>query len=1105
MSPMIPVLSAPLLDPSHGRIDFEVAPGTTLANIVAQAMPGRGPGCHDHLRVMLVSDHGAVPVASHLWARVRPRPGVRVVIRAVPGGDDLRSVLLAVVSVAALALAPAVAGLIGVTGSFGVALVSAGLTVVGSFLVNALVPAQVPPSTDRRNTFSITGWRNEIRPGAPVPFALGRHRYSPPFAATSYTEVLGDIQYVRALFCFGYGPVDLTDLRLGETAITSYDEVEIEIREGRPGDAPLTLYPRQVLEESTGVELIRPLPRDDAGEIIAGPSIATPVLRFTASDTKTISVLIGFPAGLFRVDDDGEVRNQTVSLRIRQRLNGSGDWTTVTTLAITAAKRESFLRQHSWDPPSRGRWQIEVMRMTDDSADTTISDRAVLSAVQSIRPEYPVNIGKPMALVALRIKATYQLNGSLDNFNGLVRHYGLIWNGSAWVEGLSRNPATAFLSALRGPANPYPVSDSEIDWDLIRDWFQFCATKGLKYDRVHDEPESLAEMQAAICAAGRATFRHDGLKWGVVIDRPQEMVIDHINPRNSAEFTWARQYFEPPHAIRVTFADETAQYEQAERIVPWPGHTGPITLTETLALPGKTDPDEIWRETRRRMYELIHRSDIFTAVQDGASRVATRGDLVMLNTDVLARSQVTARVTAVVGNLVEIDEEITMTEAVTHGIRFRTYPDPDDVIGASVVRNVPYRTGSSNLLRLSGTGALPAVGALVHFGQLATESFAVRVKGIEAGENFASRLTMVAAATIIDDLTDAEVPPAWDGRVGDEVTPAAVTPPAPRFVSVESGEAGTGSSNGLAVLLLPGTSSAAILANYEIDHRLVGAGTWTTITVPVAEGGAAIPGYTSGNTVNLRARSIATDGTPGTYTPTLTVTIGQTEPALPAALDSNGIEVTGGLGNAEVRVALSADRVTKRIQLYRVPAGDTLNRAVHKAGAPFGVTPSATVTYIDGDGTRRNGLVNAGFDSGASWTLDANWAIGGGTATHTPGAADTIRQSRSPAAAKVQRISFRISGRTTGSVTAKLFGGTEQTGTAKATNTQHLDSITSGAGNSAFGFEASSNFDGSIDDVVVYTATDACVAQGNWDYYLEPQTAAGIPGPIAGPFAARII
>ena len=144
------------------------------------------------------------------------------------------------------------------------------------------LPAYTP---DRRNRYTLSGWNNQLRPDAPVPWALGRHRYAPPFAARSYTQIIGDEQYVVALFVWGYGRLKISDLRIGDTAIGHYKNVEIEHREGLAGDDPVMLYPRQVIEDGESVELVRPRPRNEAGEIVAGEAIETPVVRVrTASD-----------------------------------------------------------------------------------------------------------------------------------------------------------------------------------------------------------------------------------------------------------------------------------------------------------------------------------------------------------------------------------------------------------------------------------------------------------------------------------------------------------------------------------------------------------------------------------------------------------------------------------------------------------------------------------------------------------------------------------------------------------------------------------------------------------------------------------------------------
>ncbi|MFV0301560.1 MAG: phage tail protein, partial [Paracoccus sp. (in: a-proteobacteria)] len=283
-----PVLVARHLDPGTGRIDLTLPDGLTVAEIVARALPGATAEDLKRVRVALVNAAGASVVAPALWHLVRPRAGVRVVLRLIPGKGALRAVLTVVVAIAAVAMAamfggPLAAG-IGLGASpaavgFGKALVGLAVNVVGGLLINALVPPVKPSEEKRRNDYTISGWRNGFTPDGAIPVVLGSLRYAPPFGAMSWSEIEGDRQFIRTLFMFGEGRVDLTDFRIGDTSISEYDDIEMEVRSGVAGEAPCGLYPRQILEEGIGVELTRPLPRDDAGNVIDGEATETPVVR----------------------------------------------------------------------------------------------------------------------------------------------------------------------------------------------------------------------------------------------------------------------------------------------------------------------------------------------------------------------------------------------------------------------------------------------------------------------------------------------------------------------------------------------------------------------------------------------------------------------------------------------------------------------------------------------------------------------------------------------------------------------------------------------------------------------------------------------------------
>lgn len=1109
---LVHVLAVAHLDPGQGRLDRVMPAGQTVAEIVASVLPDLKAEDRALCRIALVTPDGAHVVPPALWHLARPRPGVRVVIRAIPGGNALRSILSIVVSIAAIATGQLwglqfgqALGLAGTTASVvGGALLGVGVTVLGTLLINALIP---PPDGAReaKNSYTISGWRNRVEPNGAVPVALGQIRIAPPFAVLSHTEIVGDWQYIRALFCLGYGELEIEDFRIGETSISEFEDVDLEVRTGIAGDAPLSLFPRQVAEEAIGVELTRPLPRDALGEVIKDdPSIATPVVRTTGADAFSASVILTFPGGLVRFNDEGDARSETVEILIEQRLVTAAEWQPVTTLSITAKKVESFHRQHSWRFPRRGRWQVRLTLLTDETTKSSVQRRVSWSALQTLRPEYPLNFADPLALVAVRVKATHQLSGALDSFNCLVRRVCLDFDHltGTWVKRATSNPAALFRHVLQSKANPRPVSNSGLDLEALEDWHDFCRLKGLTYNRFLEETGvTLRDVLTEIAAAGRASPRHDGMKWGVVIDRPDGLVVDHISPRNSWDFSLRRTYVEPPHGFRVAFLDETNDYKPAERIVRWPGYTGEITITEALDLPGKTNPAEVWREARRRMYEAIHRPDVFQVTQDGPVRVATRGDAVALSHDVLDRVQVAARVQRVTAREIELDEVVTIEAGQSYGIRWQSWSN-DDTVGTAAVRTVSAPVGDTQILTVDGSASMPPVGTLIAFGPAGSETFALRVIGIEAAENMASILRAVEAAPQIDTLLEADVVPAWSGRVGAEVDLGDSAPGVPRFSSIQSGRAGTDRARAIDYLVEPAPGIIPAV-QYRVQHRLEGASSWVTVTLPATNGGGRISTYARGDEIEMRVQALSVTGAASGYSVPVTFTVGANDAGIPAELDASSIDVTELLGGALVQVATGSDAATARLQLYRSTTS-TLNRATDAVGAPIAVSRNQTYSMTVGDTTRRNLLTSPGMADPAAWDLGAGWSITAGKAVHAAGSAGALAQTLSLQAGKYYRIAATVSGRTAGSITPQLVGGSLRTGSAVTINGVLHDRIQAVTGNTAFQLAASADFDGAIDDAVIFVETAACLAQGMHWLWVEPQNVNGVPGPISGPFVIEV-
>lgn len=1114
----IPVLAAPAIDPGSARIEMTLPEGLTLDAIVAAALPGASAADLDHARVTLVTPRGAAPIPRHHWHAVRPRPGVQVVIRLVPGRGLLRSLLSIVVSIAAVALGamfgPGLGAMLGMTGaaatSVGTALVGLGVTMIGQLLINALIPP-VKPDTERRNTYSISGWQNRMDPGGAVPVPLGQIRYAPPFAARTWTEIVGDWQYLHAGFVVGEGPVEISDLRIGETPITDYDEVEVEIRQGLPDDAPLSLMPRQILEEAIGAELTRPLPRDDLGVVIPGaPAEESPVVRTTGGDASAVSVILAFPSGLVHFDSKGRKRSHTVRIRIDQRLVTEESWTAVETLTITAAKAEAFYRQHGWTFPTRGRWQIRLTMLTDETESTSTSQRVAWAALQTIRPEYILAYPRPLALIALRIKATHQLNGSLDNISAMVRRVCPDWDAvsGTWITRATSNPASLYRYVLQSPSNPKRVPDEEIDLALLADWHEWCEARRLTYDRVLEESgTALRDVLAEIAAAGRATPRHDGRRWGVVIDRPSDLIVDHISPRNSWGFKLRRAYTELPHALIVPFRDAGNDFKPAERVVHRPGYVGEITLTEELQLPGLTDPETVWREGYRRFLETIHRPDTMEVTQEGLLRVLTRGDTAALSQDVLRHTERAARVRSVTARLIELDDVVKMNAGETYAIRFRVFEpreswEAPDTIGTSHVRIVTGAPGETDILTVTGAGPMPARGEVVHFGPAASIDRLVMISGIERTTDECAILRAVAAAPEIDAMVAVAVPPPWSSRVGAELETDTTPPGAPRFAAIVSG-LDAGAEGRIAFQIVP-ASGGIPAASYEVNHRPAAGGAWTSVILPAASGGGEIDGYAQGDHVQLRARAASDAGVVSTWSATIAVEIGAGDVPLPVALEEDAVTITPLLGALLIQFATGDDSAIAQVQIYRSTSA-TLDRDTDAAGPPLAVAALQSYSTALGDTTRAQLLVNGGFDTGTGWTAGTGWTVAGGVAVSAPGSAGLLSQAISLTAGRAYRLAYRITGRTDGALTPQLGGGGTVSGTAQTGNAAHHDRLVAAAGNTTLRFSASADFDGALDDAVLYVETAACLAQGTHYIWIEPQNSDGIPGPLTGPIPIMIV
>lgn len=1150
----VQVTIAPAFDPVERRIRFSAPYGSTIADILATGLSVLPPV--ERIRVDLVTRDGFWMVDRRFWGVVRPNAGVHVIVRVIPGGSAMRSILSLLVSVVATALTGPLSTLLGVTSAFGKSLITAGLVTAGGLLLNALFP-QNGEKKEKPN-YILSGWQNEFAPDAPVPLVLGKIRYAPRFGARTYTEVVRDRLYMRTVWLRGYGPLVVSKPRIGRTDLSKFDEVEFEDSNGVPLATPFTLYPTQVLEESQGVELVREQDQDDYGEP-TGPFIDKPVSRFTSRDVDGAAIIWFFENGLAGYDEGGFFSSpgteaKAVSFKVEARLVGVTPYTELETVTFEEDKSAPFFRVTSWPLSPRGQYEIQVTRLTNNSKGANIRDTVKWFALQGFRPEYPINFPRPLSLRAMRLRGTAQLNGTIDTYNEILSSPDRGWNGSAWVTRETNNPSAMAIRLLSSAANPRPATNAQIDWPAFEDWHEECTANNLACNHVIDYDAGVDEGLALIGATGRGAVWWDGEKYTVTIDRPRTIVVDHISTRNASNIRWSTSYFKPPDGHRVTFLDETNDYEQGERIVPWPadlryatkaamladlspragrraevyadpveanngyyrkvGAAGagswdvaPLDIIEALDLPGITNPAQIWVETRRLQYERIYRNTTYVATQPGAVRRAGPGDMVMLARDVLVQAMHAGQVVAVSNRRVEVDAVFKMEEGTDYAIRWRHYADDDDTVGESMLRQIKTIAGEHKAVTLIGDGAVPGYGDVVHFGPMGTDSIPVIVAGIERGEDNASILHMLPAADEMHARVAAEVPPAWNGRVGVNLGGSSAIPPLPKVVSVRSGRSVTGDPNGLVVTLQPGAGTVPT-ARFEIQHRLDGSPTWSApISVSAGSGAIKIPGYIAGNVVEWQPRAKTAYNVPSAWGASRKTTIGAKDPATPKALNASLIVVTPGLGKADAFFTVDADAgTTTHVQLYRNTTGvfsesdATLDPIIVSAGGSY--------TRVMGDASRTSLLANGDFAAaGPPPTAGTGWSISGGHADHSATSGGAIIWSGltiNPGDVCRSRVNVKaISG--VGATLTPRNSGTvnESWPTAYTTTGIKRQSYTAVSANGSFGLVANTNSVIQIDDAVFFIQTPSSLPQGTNYFWLRPFNGV-TPGPLAGPFLADI-
>ena len=461
------------------------------------------------------------------------------VYRGDDGSDPLRIILLIAVIFVSVLYGPQAGGSLlkafgasaSTVATYGAAVGTALISLGGSLLINAVLP---PPgltgpspanSGNPATVYNINAQGNAARLEQVIPVIYGTHLVYPDFAARPYTEFIENDQYLYELFVIGLGEYDVQEVRIEDTNIDQFKEVDWKVYDAYKPILPYTgewyngiesnrLFVRTHVVTASEVNNLE---LEIQNEWFGPFAVVSSIFKI-----EKFSVDIVFP-NLARIDNDGNPRNIGVGYEIEYREideggRAQGNYVTAYNGDISNATLDPVRRTFSFDV-LLARYEVRMRRTTpksDNSRDRTTMYWAALkgyvaeSGYTLADPTDPNNLKKDLTLLAVKIRANSNISGtSSRKINCIVTRKIRILE----VDDLDNRtwsvpkPTTNIAWALADICTSHyggQLSYNRINQEKLFDLSEIWAERGDSFNAVFDRKLSLWEALTSIARTGRS-------------------------------------------------------------------------------------------------------------------------------------------------------------------------------------------------------------------------------------------------------------------------------------------------------------------------------------------------------------------------------------------------------------------------------------------------------------------------------------------------------------------------------------------------------------------------------------------------------------------------
>lgn len=475
-----------------------------------------------------------------------------------------------------------------------VALIIIAIVVVIVAVVVALVVSRTNPAAvgaankagqqqNGNSVYTLTGQTNQDRLNSSIECSYGRNRLYPSYAAKPYNLYQGNDQYQYSLFCLGHGTFTMEVLQFADTPLANFRAMEYEIVQ--PGGT-FTLFADNVYTSPSvqGIEMY------GANE----PSFTgwTPayVVNLPFTQTNRIDIDVSLPAGLFSIDDTGNINGETIKAKFEiqpvddygrplgpwrrlfftNRTLGPSD-PTVTPKSIYVLDVESGIDiEMQTAVPQRftysaevlpGRYFIHGQRSNNKNMDVNSGNTLRWDGMRAFFPS--TKQYGDVTLVAIKARASDILNdNSSIQFNVVCTRNLPTWNPTTgWSKPVpTRNPVWAFCDIFRADyAGRLP--DTFLDLQDLYTLSLYYEENSIWFDYIFDSLTTIWEAAKTVAKVGRGVPMLNGSRVYIVRDQPKITPTAVFNAYNivSGSFQWQLKLpnISDPDGIEIEYVDES--------------------------------------------------------------------------------------------------------------------------------------------------------------------------------------------------------------------------------------------------------------------------------------------------------------------------------------------------------------------------------------------------------------------------------------------------------------------------------------------------------------------------------------------------------------------